>query len=225
MQPFKISLSALTLLALVNSCWGQGFYLGLGAGPQTASFSQNAHLIVLGPTSTTSNVVDTASYSGSGALGSLFAGHRWNDQKFFFATEANINVSSVEADTTNTEIINSTITKTTYKMLYSYGLSILPGLMYGKTTAFYLRLGYTRGNLRIQTNDSSLSNLNRYLDGICYGLGIDHLFSQQLGARVEVNQSAYQNTRLNIFTGTTHKVTDINPTTSQALLSLYYQFS
>jgi outer membrane immunogenic protein len=218
-------IGAVSMVCVAANSWGNGFYLGVGGAPQFADFNQNSHIVVVLPVQgLVTNANDASHQAGTGLMGTLFGGYRWNKQRFSVAGELNANASTVQAKSSNVESVHGTSSFTKFSLPYSYGVSVLPGYIYSESTIFFARIGYALGNFRIHTSDVSLANINRFLSGISYGVGVNHQFTQHLVGRAEVSQTSYENTRMIVVTPPATKTTNINPTTSQATLSLIYQF-
>lgn len=212
-----------------TTCWGNGFYIGVGAGPEYADFSQIANI----RPGNVDNVNDTDHKSGQGAFGSLFVGIDRDlngcnlcDLRFYLAGEANFNISSLEFHSTNNEFAHHHFVTTKYKLPYNFGLSVLPGFWYMDNTLFYARLGYVLSNFKVETGDTSLQNVNRTINGFRLGAGLRRKIGTQLSVRFEYSYADYENT--NLFTldrgSHTPKKTAISPTTGEVMFGIVYDF-
>lgn len=204
------------------SAWSNGFYIGVGAGPEAADFEKNA--TVVQPNYL--YIKDQTHLSGTGYFGSLFGGYKWIFNTFYIATELNANVSNVEHDVYNKEFVNSNFGFSSYRMRQSYGISVLPGYLFTPATLFYARLGYALGNLYVSTPDTTLKKVNTYLNGIALGVGISQALSEKIALRMEYTQVNYQNKSFTTYnTNAVTKTTKIQPTTGQVEFALIYNFT
>lgn len=215
------TLFAFILLPL--SCWSAGFYAGAGAGPDIIDFKEYA-FIKSQNSPPNFDVLDKTHKTGKGVFGSLFAGHGWQYGRWYIAAEANINVSTVEFASANNEYVNSNITDTTFEMPYSYGLSGLPGFLFGDSTLFYGRVGYTNGRFKITTRDNSLASIRRNLGGFRAGLGMNQKINEHLAARMEYSYLRYKKLTFAVLDNETLKTTTITPTGNQVEFGLIYSF-
>lgn len=209
-----------SLISLSLPCWSNGFYLGAGLGPDLIDFNQNARITKPGDF----NAGDKTHLSGRGVFGTVFGGYGWQHQRFYLAGEANANLSSAEFKSSNEELIHSSFSKTVYKMRRNYGLSLLPGFVFSETLLAYGRLGYVNGNFKTITSDTSLANVNRYLDGFRWGLGLNQAISQHLAVRMEYSNLNYQKTKFTAIDDLVTKTTRIRPTANQVEFGLVYNF-
>lgn len=210
-----------TLLSIISmSCHAQ-FYVGLATGPEWADFKQKS--ITKSPGKF--NAIDRTHLSGKGVLGSVFTGYGWNYNSFYLAGQLDANVSSVSYDNSNTETLHGATQSSKYKVQYSFSASILPGWQITDATLLYLRCGYTNGNFKINTNDVSLQNINKHLNGVNYGIGIKQAIFKRFSAILEYNRVTYQNTTLKAVDGLVSKSTRISPETNQFKIGLVYHFA
>lgn len=208
-----------------KAAYANGFYVGIGAGPEFADFNQNAHIIIQPPgLPIVANIKDAVKYSGRGAMGSLFGGYYFTKQNFYLAGEVGVDEGSVLSSTSNVNSVSGANTATKYRMRNSVNVSVLPGFLCTDFTVFYARLGYSNGNFKVSTTDVSLANINRHLGGLYYGVGVQHMFSPHISARLEYDQAAYEATQFFVVTGPVRKTTNISNSTSQAMLGLIYTF-
>jgi len=214
-------LFGLVVLSLSSQCWSRGFYAGLGVGPEYADFKQGAH--VVHPTDV--DVKDTTHLSATGVFGSIFAGYRWNNKRYYLAGEVAGNASSAEFSSSNYEYVHKSFTNTAYKIDNSFSVSVLPGLVLNATTFFYTRVGYITGNFKTHTQDTSLANVDKYLSGFLIGFGVQNDISEKLAVRFEYSQANYQKTAFNVLDGTTTKVTNISPQTGKMEFGFVYKFA
>lgn len=217
------------LLILLPSYASAAFYLGAGVGPQMIDFSQESHIYMPGNL----NVRDKNTLAANGYFASVFAGYDYyvlgpdlRTKNVYLAGEVNINASNVEHYSSNSELLKLVFSSTKYKMDHSLGLSFLPGFLVTESTLFYGRLGYSKGNFKIFTTDSSLTPTNKNLDGFLYGLGVRQCVWKQIAVSLEYSQANYQGVK--IHTNTTNgvvKVVNISPVTAQVEFAMLYYFS
>lgn len=205
-----------------------GFYVGAAIGPEGASFDQTAQVVGNNSSSPHGSffVVDKNGFSGTGGFGSVFAGYGLTRDRFYLAAEANGNLSSVMHQLTNDEYLHGTISKTTFTVKSSEGLSLLPGYFVSQDTLFYARLGWISGQIRINESDTSIQSYNGSRNGIRYGLGIRHALTQQWIAMMDYSQINYQNIKSFTYdpVGMVAKTTSITPNTAQVAFGLLYSF-
>lgn len=220
----RISIIGILFLSLLLSatCWSE-LYVGIGVGPQWASFNQHATITRY----LTFNVKDDTQLSGVGVFGTIFAGYGLNYKIFYLGAEVNGDLSSTDFRSDNKEFSHQTFAYTRYRMRNSFGVSALPGVLITDSTLLYGRFGYANGNLRVYTTDPSLANINRHLSGFRYGVGLNHVLTQQLSMRVEYSHVSYENTRMHVFEpfGAVAKNTRIRPDTGEVEFGLVYHFN
>lgn len=215
-----ISIVLFPLSIISSVSFGKGFFIGAGIGPELIDFGQNATIIRIN-----TYVKDQTYLSGKGIFGSLFTGYAEGYKRFYFAEAINIDVSSANFQSSNKNFSTQTFSNTKYQIDHSIGASVLPGvLLFTQTTLFYGRVGYEAGHFKISTTDSSLVNLNQYLNGVCYGVGIQ----QQVGAHVDVfmeyDHLIYESTSRTAIDNMTTKSTSISPQTNQVMFGFLYLF-
>ncbi len=215
--------TALGLCALLLSppCFS-GFYLGAGIGPEGSHFNQNAHVIKLG----TFDVIDREVFSGTGVFGTLFGGYSWVHKRFYLAGEINGNMSSVEYKLTNKDYVHRTLSKTTFTIKNSEGVSLLPGFFLSENTVFYGRIAYANGHVKIKESDPTIRSNTRNCNGLRYGLGLRHYLSTQWAFMMDYSQVNYQDVNSFVYEpfGAVAKTTTISPNTAQVAFGLIYNF-
>ncbi|MBA3660221.1 MAG: outer membrane beta-barrel protein [Gammaproteobacteria bacterium] len=214
-------LTLLNLLLISTSSYGQGFYFGGSVGPQSINFQQKSNILQPG----NFNAKDTTNLSGTGLFGSLFGGYGWVKNTFYLAGEVNADLSSTDFKSSNKEFLHKSFAHTAYKIQHSFGFGFLPGYLYTPATLLYVRLGYLNSNIKISTTDVSLANIDKNLNGVRYGLGINQSFTKHLGARMEYSHANYQSTKFRAIDGTVTKTTRITPDSGQVEFSLIYNFA
>ena len=228
-------IAGLVFLSLSTVSWsGDGFYVGLGVGPQSANFSQDASINQPpSPFNAFQNfsVIDKSKLAGRGLFGSLFGGfgRRFCMQGFvanslYLAAELNGDLSSTQFESSNSEFIHANFSKTTMKIENTYGISLLPGYYFGCNTLFYARLGYLRSHFTVDTTDTSLANVSTGLDGFRCGLGIKQNLTPKFAFRMEWSRSSYQGTSFSTLdpASLVAKTTTITPRTDKVEFALVY---
>lgn len=217
----KLSIGTVLVASAVSSvAWGSGFYAGIGVGPEADNFKQSAHVIHVPDT----NVKDVEHFSALGPYGTLFGGYAWTCSRFYLAGEANYNRNSGAMNASNSEFVHQAFSNTTYKIPYSYGLSVLPGYLITPMTVFYGRLGYANGHFETSTSDDSLLSVSRNLSGVRFGFGVMQALGCKLSARLEYSQINYNSTSFTAVPPGTVKTTKITPTSSLFEFGLVYKF-
>lgn len=218
----RITYTTLALTCALTASAYASPYAGLSLGADTVTYTQEARITQVG----TFDAADKSHLSGTGVLGSFFAGYSSLRNKFYLAGEFNANLSSTVFKSSNAEFISSSLARTQFKINNSFGISLLPGYQYSLTTLFYGRLGYTSGHFKINTTDSSLANTSSYCDGFRYGLGIANELNSTLALRLDYSRIDYSKTRLSTLDSlsNTTKVTSIKPQQQLIELGLIYTF-
>lgn len=213
----------LTLLGNMTTAWSHHFYVGVGAGPEMVDFNSNS--VVSSPSNFF--VTNNSHLSGTGFFGSIFGGYAWIHQAFYLAGEAKLDVTNVKSQASNNEFIHQSFSTAYYRMRRDISFSVLPGYLFTPTTLFYGRLGYSLAYFNISSTDASLSNMNKNLSGIGFGLGINQALNQQFSLRLEYSQVYYQSTSSTTLDrlSNVQKNTNIAPTTGQAEFALLYHFN
>lgn len=186
------------------------------------SFSQKAHVVRVNL-----NVIDKEHFAGAGFFGSIFAGYQWIKNQYFLAGELNANLSSLQYKLVNDEYFNSTISKTTFKIRNSEGISLLPGYFLAPHALAYARIGYVSGHLKINESDPTISNFNTHLNGIRYGLGMRYEFSERWQVMLDYSQINYSSVKSHVFepNGGVLKDTKITSNTAQVGFGILYHFA
>ncbi len=207
-----------------------GFYAGAGLGPNIANITVTSH--VFQPGIYGFDVKNDNQLSATGLLGTLFAGYgkklsnagKWNN--LYLGGELNANLSSLEHQDSNDEFVHQSFSKTTYRMPYSFGVSLIPGYFYNDNTLFYGRLGYANGNFKVSTTDTSLANTNKNLSGFRWGLGLQRMLTTQLAMRMEYDNVSYNNTNVQTIDplSAVSKKTKFTPQVSEVIFGLIYCF-
>ncbi|CDZ78014.1 Opacity protein antigens [Legionella massiliensis] len=217
----KTTLCAALGLIFSSSCFS-GFYLGVGAGPEGASFSQKAHVVRPG----TFDVVDKNHFSGLGGFGTVFGGYGWKYNRYYLAGEVNANISSVEYKLTNDEYVHGTTSKTTFTVKNSEGVSLLPGFFLSNDTWFYGRIGYANGHIKIRESDPTIRSASTNRGGIRYGLGVRHNLTERWTLMMDYSQINYGGIRSSVYepNGGVLKNTKITTNTAQVAFGVMYNF-
>lgn len=120
----------------------------------------------------------------------------------------------VFANTTSSQSATKHINNITgkIKQTYSYGVSVMPGVMLGQSAMVYGRLGYVKTRFQVRTNVST----NNTVLGTQFGLGLQGTMSDGLDLRGEYTYTGYRS--LTAF----NKI--FNPSNSQFTVGLVYKF-
>ncbi|CEG58405.1 outer membrane protein [Legionella fallonii] len=220
MSKKNMIISALSLL-VASPCFS-GLYIGAGVGPEGARFNQNSHVTRPG----TFDVIDRENFSGIGVFGTLFAGYGWNYKRFYLAGEINANISSLEYKLTNKEYLHGTLSKTTFTIKNSEGISALPGFFLTENTLFYGRIGYINGRVKINESDPTIASATKNRNGIRYGLGLRQNITERLTVMMDYSQINYQSIDSLTFEpfGGVTKSTQIFPNSAQVAFGVLYNF-
>ncbi len=213
--------SAIISLVVTTPCFS-GLYIGAAIGPEGGYFTQRSHVTRVG----TFDVIDTEHFAGVGGFGSIFAGYGRAFNQFYLAGEVNANLSSLKYELKNEEFIHQTLSKTTFTIKQSEGISILPGYLVSASTLVYARLGYANGYLKIAESDPTIQSINKHRSGFRYGVGITHALTPRLAMRMDYSQTNYQGVHSSVFEpfGMVSKNTKISPLTAQVAFGLIYNF-
>lgn len=233
----KTRMVATLALAISTNCWGYSneFYIGIGTGPETADFKQDARIINNLGMFTAFDAVDKTHHAGKGWFGSAFAGIGFRfkpccDSKcenLYLGIEGNMDQRSLRWKLENFEFIRQNYNFTKYEMTSDYGVSLLPGLFLTDSTLFYVRIAHTKGQFKVLTTDTSLRNhLHKTLNGFRYGLGMRHNVSDCWALRLDYSQTTYKHAKMFTFDrgSFVSKHTSVTPRTSKFELGLMYMF-
>lgn len=230
----KRLLTSAALMLLTSDSLASGFYVGAGVGPDTGYFEVTSHIVRIYNGITELNVKDDQQNGGVGAFGDLFVGYglhltelglnstQLNLNSFYLGGEFDANLSSLEHRDSNDEFVHQTLSTTTYRMRYGYGISIIPGYSYSDATLFYARLGYANSNFKIHTSDVSLVSINRNLSGLRWGFGLQQCLCNRFAARLEYDNITYKSTSTTTITGV-NKKTKFTPYINQFQFALVYE--
>jgi outer membrane immunogenic protein len=223
------------LLSLAStSSLASGFYIGAGLGPDFGKFDVNANVSEIHNGAFGFNVRDEEESSATGIFGTIFAGygHKFSNlgpqmpNTLYLAGELNANLSSLKHSNSNSEFVHKVFSNTSYRIRDSVGISVLPGIFYSDTTLFYGRLGYSNGNFKVSTSDTSLANINKNLNGFRWGLGLQQALTPRFSARVEFSQIAYGSTTVSTLDplSAVSKTTKFSPYTDEVEFGVAYHF-
>src|SRR6185312_6928870 len=189
--------SAVILFFLTTGSEASGFYVGGGGGPDVTRFSVTSHVSQIHNGMLAFNVKNTDETVGTCIFGTLFAGYgkklgEMNPalNNLYLAGELNANIDSLQHQNSNSEYVHQTFSTTTYRMPYSFGISLLPGYLYQDNTLFYARVGYVNSKFKISTSDISLTDINRNLSGLRLGLGVQRTLTTHLSLRMEYSNTS-----------------------------------
>jgi opacity protein-like surface antigen len=218
----KTGIAASILFALSTPALAvPGFYLGAGVGPQFANIHQDSSVTAPG----SFDVINKSQVAGAAPFVNFFGGYGWHFKRFYFAGEANADISSDSSSLSNGDYVHNSFINTKYKMYNSFGLSILPGLNITDSSVFYARLGYEAGSFRVVTSDISLKNINVYLSGFRYGFGLKETLCPNLAMRMEYSHVSYTSLNMTTLDGIVGKTTTLYPQTGQVEFALIYTFA
>lgn len=200
-----------------------GLYVGAGLGPEYDRYIQKSHIY---DDYHNFNVTDEVQFSAAGIFGTFFAGYSWIYNWLYFAAEVNINPSSAEYQLTNQEYIHKHLSRTTFNIRYSEGLSILPGILVFKNTVIYGRLGYTNGHVKLQNSDPTIRSSTANRGGFRYGAGLRYDLENQWTIMADFSQVAYSNFSSHVYEpfGAVTKDSQIYPYAAQFTFGLIYNF-
>lgn len=209
--------------------WGDGFYLGIGAGVDATNFKRVKYVTIPGFL----DVTDKIQLGGQDFFGDIYAGFsRVFCRILYLAAEINGAQSKAESRTFNIDSFHpENVGLATYRIKQTWGAGLLPGIILPQNTLLYGRVGYVRGNLQISTNQiTSLANVDTWLNGIRFGVGIEKQICRNLSLRFDYSHIEYQKHRdlvLDVKTdGSPNVLSDTNifPKSNQFLLELQYRF-
>jgi len=192
-----------------------GFYLGIQGGYDSYKIRESINIVAGGATVFGQN----PQLSAVGGTGTLFGGYgRYFDEPLYIAAEIFYNVPSA----TTTQIVNSDVASYYLRTLVqnTYGLSFLPGLKLYNSTMIYLRLGYTRLQIKTYEASSALDINNAQQNGlnaIHYGLGLEVDIFRNFSLRGDY-------TYINGRSITTATGTMVTPSDNQFLIGLNFHF-
>lgn len=220
----KKSLLTLFVITLPTYCFSypQNFYVGTGLGADSVNFHQNSHITRPG----TFDVIERDQLAAQGIFGTLFGGYGFHHNCFYLGGEVNGNASSADFQTSNNNITVQSKSTTTYKINYSWGLSVLPGFLIPGDALVYGRIGYSSGHLVVKTTDISLADANKMLAGLRVGAGFEKNLCKNFGLRFDYSHISYQNHFKKVFdpVGTVTKKTTFNPDSNLVEFSVVYRF-
>lgn len=222
-----ILLSAAVLALAPTISMANGFYLGAGAGRDTAFFDSNLTSMI-GP----ATLFASDDFSGTGYLGTLFGGYGWSYNNFYLGSELDYSVSSLKFH--NSAIAANDTFRNDYKIDRNYGISFIPGIKLSKETTLYGRVGYERGAIDTKSvttgGDVGLSLLNtgnQWLNGVRYGIGVQTALNCNFDMRLEYDHVHYQ--KFSSSSALPNKLISnsisISPDTDRVELELIYKFA
>lgn len=222
----KMGLMAALLGSSMPSCAMDGFYVGLGVGPEYANFSKKASF-----QRPPNNVTEKIHLSGTGVVGSVFAGYErcfalcdCSDPTLSLAAELNYDASTLQYKESNNEYTNQNFNFERYKLGRSIGISLLPGYMISECTVLYARVGYVNRDLNVITTEVTLPSLNKNRPGFRYGIGIKQFVCNNFAVRLDYSQSQYKKVHIFGVDNRATKFTSIAPYASKFELALVYNF-
>lgn len=202
---FKKLIIASAVLAISSSAAlaSSGPYVGFSAGAINNNYKF-------------SNSTETSNTPSSlGALANIFAGYGATlTQTIYLGGEVFANMGTGEAHDL-TIVTDSTTLKVKNK--YSYGVSIIPGLMVSDQTMIFARMGVVKTHFNTkQTSTTTTATNETSAMGGQLGLGVETALNQNLSVRAEYDYTSYR-----AFTALN---TRIKPNSNQLLVGLVYKF-
>lgn len=231
----KLSVTLLLITPLTCfAMWGQpGPYLGAGIGIDAVDFEQTAFVTRTGASLQEGafQVKNDTENAAQGLMGTLFAGYALTHGMFYLAGEVNGDLSNAKFESSNQNFTANTNAGLTYKINRSWGASALPGIYLPWCSLLYGRVGYEGGSFHINSSDVSIPSVDKTLNGLRLGLGLEKQVSKNLSLRLEYSHVQYQGlTRTyvdnsdaaegHVFT----KKTSIDPYVNQFVLGVVYRF-
>lgn len=225
----KTQLLSTGLILLTASTVHAAFYAGLGLGSDTVDLHMRSHVYEVNPGFLPGfYVINKSHLSATGIFGSLFAGYSaLARNNFYFAGEANLNLSSTESTSYNQEYIHNQFINTVIKVKNSIGISVLPGYQFTPNTLFYGRIGVVSSTFQQNTGDISLLNFTKKRAGLRYGLGIKQNITEQLALRMDYSRINYNDMDTSTFdpVGKVSKSTQLTPTQQLIEFGLVFNFA
>lgn len=227
---FNALLSSLIIL-LPASTFAGAFYVGAGVGPDMGTVNVNSHVWQVSGGILSFDVKNKTQAGAIGAFGSLYVGYGAKFTEFglpwnggYLGAEINGNLSSLAHESSNKEFVHASFSKTYYRVQNSVGVSLMPGYIYQDQTLFYSRFGYANGNFKVSTTDASLASINKRLNGVRFGLGVQQHVTCALAVRVECNHISYNKASVSTLDAlsNTSKSTSLTPNTNEVEFGLIY---
>lgn len=147
------------------------------------------------------NIVDNVSGHSSfrGLTGSVMGGFGGAvNEDTYLAGELFADIGTLVLDN------NTSLGSPTLRTTYSYGISIIPGLMLSNRTMAYVRIGLLKTNF---------TGLTSSVTGAQFGLGMQTSITQYWDMRLEYDYVPYQNTK------------GVSPSADQFKLGFIYKFN
>jgi outer membrane immunogenic protein len=195
-----------------------GFYLGAQLGYDSWNVKYNSGTNYTGAAATTNPTLNATGVSG----GVLFGYGRGIGQTLYLGIEAFYNGSSAATSyTTNVTVGPATLNRK-YSVGGSFGIDALPGVKLNDQALLYLRLGWTRANLKGQetaTVAGVTSNASNMLwqNGWTYGTGIEARVYENWSLRGEYNYTAFSSFKDTFGSR-------FSPANNQVMMALIYHF-
>jgi len=190
----KILFAALLTASTLNNSYAAGAfdgpYIQLGAGMVNNSTQIDAGAYVANTLGAVSGDL-----SKEGAAGQVLAGYSYNvSDKFNLAANVFYNFGDDKSGTVNIGVLESSLTANA-KLKNVWGVSFEPGIYFTEQTLGYVKLGYQRGDVKLNVSTSGVSNLvdveSSNADAFLYGFGIKQLVTSNIYIGAEVSRAEY----------------------------------
>lgn len=225
MKTKQIILLASSCLFSFSTAFATDYYAGLQTGVAYNTFDKDVK------TDSTGLLAKQASYKPLliGGVAGLYAGIAQKIDSFSIGLEANAN--GYTGKSKNELTIGTKTYSTQDQLLYSAGLSILPGIYIASNNMLYVRGGAVMGHFKgdsdgdayITGNTGSFSKNDL---GFVTGIGLSSRFTKHMSLRAEYDYSQYKT-----FSKTSHSdqaganvLTKYKPKSSTFLVGVAYHF-
>ncbi len=199
----KSVITSIALVTMVSSSIIQaGAYLGIAAGANQGRW----------------NITDSAGnnvkFGRSSAMGSIFAGYgSMLNANLYLGGETLASLANTGGPY-QTFMTPGGAMPASIKQTYSYGLSILPGVVVGQGTMLYFRGGMVRSHFQVRAGNTTY-NQTLNLNGKQLGVGIERAYTSNVDVRLE-----YAYTR---FNSVSSLGSSFSPRNNQLMLGLLYK--
>jgi len=199
----KKVLVASAIFALSSNAAFAGAYVGADLGANFALYKEEPQGLA------------TVRFGDVGPMADLFVGYgQLVKEKFYLGGEA-----FTTGFATRVKAIDSDDFTHSFDTRYSYGVSLIPGVMISDNTMAYARVGVVRTGFRVKTSVEGYDeSTNEISNGGQAGLGLQTHLTPNLDLRGEYDFTSYKS----FTTGEDEKIT---PTSGQVKLGLVYKFN
>jgi outer membrane immunogenic protein len=173
------SIVSLALLAASFSPLLQaGTYVGAAAGANQGTWK------------VTDAVGNSVNFTRRSAMGTVFAGYgSMLSSNLYLGGEGTASLANTTSRTQNFTSTFGVVTAN-IKQTYTYGASILPGVVVGQGTLLYLRGGMVRTHFSYNASNAAISG-SKNLTGKQVGAGIEYAYMSNLDLRLEYAYTKY----------------------------------